>query len=202
MRLLLATQNRHKINEIRAILKDWHGQLISLVELAPQYKIEEIGATLEENAKLKAEIAMRKFNEISLGEDTGLEVDILFGRPGVYSARYAGDNATYEQNVVKLLTELKDIPIEKRTARFRCLCALAFPEKYNIPTQLFEGVCMGRIIFEPRGKGGFGYDPIFVPNGYTTTFAELTSEEKNRISHRALALIKVRAYLDNLFISK
>lgn len=202
MTLLLATQNIHKVQEMRAILSDWQWHLKALSELNPNYTVIEDGMTFEENARKKAEQVMQDFGYICLGEDTGLEVDILNGYPGVYSARYAGGKATYQQNVEKLLYELKDIPYQKRTARFRCVCALAFPVQFKIPIKVFEGVCEGRIIDKPKGRAGFGYDPIFIPHGYNQTFAELSSEEKNKISHRAKALQHVRQFLDKSVILK
>ncbi|MEO0084444.1 MAG: XTP/dITP diphosphatase [candidate division WOR-3 bacterium] len=200
MKLILASKNRHKILEIKSILKDFDWEIIALSDLAPDFTITEDGKTFEENAIKKAESVMSKFGLITLGEDTGLEVDILNGRPGIFSARYAGENASYEQNVKKLLAELRNIPIAKRTARFRCVCALAFPSEFNRKTELFQGICKGHIIDEVRGKAGFGYDPIFVPNGCDKTFAEMSAEEKNRISHRAKALEKVKKYLNQLKI--
>lgn len=196
MKIVLATKNPHKVSEIKAILKDKNWEIISLLDINPDFDIVEDGATLEENAQKKAELVMKKYELVALGEDTGLEVNALDGRPGVFSARYAGEKASYDKNVSKLLHELRGIPIEKRTARFRCVCAIAFPDKYNRKTELFEGVCEGLIINEPRGKKGFGYDPVFVPNGYDKTFAELYSEEKNQISHRAKVLEKVKEYLN------
>jgi len=145
---------------------------------------------------------MQKTKLISIGEDTGLEVDVLNGQPGIYSARFAGEKATYAQNVQKLLNLLKGIKDTKRTARFKCICALSFPEQYQIETQLFEGICSGRIIKELRGNSGFGYDPIFVPNGYNQTFAELSSEIKNQISHRAQAIKKVKSYLGHMHVNE
>ncbi|MEO0082769.1 MAG: XTP/dITP diphosphatase [candidate division WOR-3 bacterium] len=200
MKLILASKNRHKILEIKSILKDFNWEIIALSDLAPDFTITEDGKTFEENAIKKAESVMSKFGLITLGEDTGLEVDILNSRPGIFSARYAGENASYEQNVKKLLAELKNVPLEKRTARFICVCAVAFPRQFNRKTEVFQGICEGHIIDEVRGKTGFGYDPIFVPNGCDKTFAEMSAEEKNRISHRAKALEKVKKYLNQLKI--
>lgn len=193
--LIIATQNIHKVQEIRAILNNWNWEIRALSDINPNLIIIEDGVTYEENARKKAERVLREFDWITLGEDTGLEVDALDGRPGVYSARYAGDNASYQDNIQKLLSEMRNISLENRTARFRCVCALAFSLGYRRPTQIFEGICQGFIIDKPRGNGGFGYDPIFVPQGYDKTFAELASEEKNRISHRGKALQKVKSFL-------
>jgi XTP/dITP diphosphohydrolase len=200
--LLLATKNPHKVSEIKSIIRDKNIELISLLDINPDFEIVEDGQTFQENAKKKAELVMREYGFITLGEDTGLEVDFLEGRPGVFSARYAGEKASYEQNVKKLLNELQGIPNEKRTARFKCVCAIAFPKEYNRKTELFVGICEGHIINKPRGRSGFGYDPVFVPKGYDKTFAELSSEEKNKISHRAEALIKVKEYLEHIKINE
>ncbi len=196
MKIIIATRNEHKLEEIRTILGNIIWELTPLSELDPNLEVIEDGKTFEENARKKAESVMEKFGYITLGEDTGLEVDFLNGQPGIYSARFAGAKATYEQNRIKLLLALRNIPILKRTARFRCTCALAFPKSFNRETQIFDGVCDGQIIEAPRGKGGFGYDPVFMPKGYDNTFAELQPEEKNKISHRAQALIKVKGYLE------
>ncbi|MCX8015202.1 MAG: RdgB/HAM1 family non-canonical purine NTP pyrophosphatase [candidate division WOR-3 bacterium] len=198
MKLILATQNNDKIKEIQQILKDNNWDLIPLNKLDSNLQIIEDGLTLEENAKKKAEVVMKKFGLITLGEDTGLEVEALQGQPGVYSARFAGEKATYQQNVKKLLKLLEGI--KDRKARFRCICALAFPNKFNIPTKIFEGVCEGTITETPKGTAGFGYDPVFIPDGFDKTFAELSPEEKNKISHRAKALIKVKEFLNQMNI--
>lgn len=198
MKLILASKNRHKIFEIKSILKNLNWEIITLSDLDPNFVIIEDGKTLEENAIKKAESVMDKFGFITLGEDTGLEVDILNGRPGIFSARYAGENASYEQNVKKLLAELKNVPLEKRMARFRCVCAVALPKQFNRKTEVFQGICEGHIIDEVRGDAGFGYDPIFIPKGYNKTFAEISSEEKNRISHRGKALQKVKMFLKSI----
>jgi XTP/dITP diphosphohydrolase len=195
VKLILATKNRHKVSEIKSILKIKDLEIVTLMDINPDFEIIEDGQTFEDNAKKKAESVMHEFGFITLGEDTGLEVDALNGRPGVFSARYAGDKASYEQSVIKLLDELKGVPIEQRTARFRCVCAIAVPEK---KTEVVVGICKGQIICEPRGESGFGYDPVFVPDGYDKTFAELSSEEKNKISHRGRALAKVVKFLETI----
>jgi len=173
-----------------------------MTELKNNIEIIEDGLTFEENARKKAEIVYGQTGFICMGEDTGLEVDALNGQPGVYSARFAGEKATYEQNVQKLLKLLIDVKKPNRTARFRCVCALAFPKSYKQNTVSFEGVCDGQIIEEPRGKEGFGYDPVFVPDGFEQTFAELHAQVKNKISHRAKALEKVRKYLEQIRINE
>jgi XTP/dITP diphosphohydrolase len=198
VKLVLATQNHHKVEEIKAILAGFDWEIVSLSEMDSDFQVVEDGKTYEENARKKAEMTMRRFGFITLGEDTGLEVDFLKGQPGIYSARFAGEKATYEQNRIKLLTALKNVPIHKRTARFRCTCALACPEKFNRKTEIFEGVCEGYITEIESGSGSFGYDPIFKPKKYNKTFAELSSEEKNKMSHRSRALKKVKKYLEHL----
>lgn len=198
MKLIIATQNIHKLEEIRTILGNIIWELTPLSDLDPDFEVIEDGKTFEENARKKAVSVMEKFGYITLGEDTGLEVDFLNGQPGIYSARFAGEKATYEQNRIKLLHALKNIPIPKRTARFRCTCALAFPKSFNKIIEVFEDICEGHIAVNASGTGGFGYDPIFIPKGYNKTFAELQPEEKNKISHRAQALIKVKEYLEHI----
>jgi len=150
-------------------------------------EVDETGATFRENAVLKAEAASRHFGpdvEV-MADDSGLEVDALDGAPGVRSARFAGEKATDRENLELLLARLKGVPADKRTARFRCVIALA---RGGQLLKTFDGVCEGRIGEIPHGSGGFGYDPVFIPEGATRTFAELSSEEKHRISHRARAL--------------
>jgi XTP/dITP diphosphohydrolase len=182
MELLLATRNAHKTREFAQLL----GNEFKVVDLDsfPQFEaVEETGGTFAENAILKAITASGKIVDLVLADDSGLEVDALGGAPGIYSARYAGESATDEQNVTKLLRELE--LMSDRSARFRCVLALACGGKL---LGTFEGVAEGVIIDAPRGSAGFGYDPIFVPNGFEQTFAELRSEIKNQISHRAKAI--------------
>jgi len=202
VKLVLATNNPHKVSEIKAILADTNWQVIPLTDLHKDFNIIEDGLTFKANARKKAEVVMLKTGIISLGEDTGLEVDVLNGQPGVYSARFAGEKATYEQNVEKLLKLLIDVKKPNRIARFRCVCALTFPTSYNRTTEIFEGVCEGQIIEDARGHGGFGYDPVFVPDEYEQTFAELPEQVKNKISHRARALEKVRKFLRQIRINE
>lgn len=189
-RLVLATKNPGKIREIQAILKDTPVEVVSCAAFPGLPEITEDGETFEENAKKKAVPIAMATGEVALADDSGLEVDALGGAPGVRSARFAGpallrgpsrDRANFE----KLLSLLKDVPGPERTARFRCVVAVATP--YG-RVEVAEGVCNGRIAFTPRGSGGFGYDPVFVPDGYDKTFAELGPEVKNTISHRARAL--------------
>ena len=195
MKLLLATRNQDKVKEIKAILKDPAIEFITLAKVAPKLIIPEKDETLEANAHHKALMAMRTTGLPSLGEDTSLEVKALGGKPGVKSARYAGPGAIYENNLKKLLKEMESIPFNQRQAQFRTVFALAMPAR---KVYLFKGVCKGMITNESKGKSGFGYDPVFIPNGYRKTFGELSKKTKNRISHRAKALAKVKGFFKKL----
>jgi XTP/dITP diphosphohydrolase len=182
--LVIATNNIHKTEEVRAILKQLSITVKDLRDFPPYPEPAEDGVTLEENALIKARAAFRQTGLPAIADDTGLEVYYLLGAPGVFSARYAGENASYEANCAKLLRELTQVPERKRQARFRC--AIAYVDKTC--EQCFEGKVEGKILLLPRGTSGFGYDPIFQPEGYDRTFAELTAEEKNAISHRGRAI--------------
>ena len=182
MELLLATRNAHKTREFAQLLGD-EFKVVDLNSFPKIQAVEETGSTFSENAILKAICASETIVDLVLADDSGLEVDALGGAPGVYSARYAGENATDEQNVTKLLRELESM--SDRSARFRCVLVLARGGKV---LGTFEGVAEGVIIDAPRGSAGFGYDPIFVPTGFEQTFAELPGEMKNQISHRAKAI--------------
>ncbi len=193
MDLLLATRNPNKTREFRELL----GQPFNVIDLSsfPEIAIpEETGRTFEENAGLKAIAASKKLPNLVIADDSGLEVDALGGAPGVFSARYAGENAGDVSNVDKLLRELRkqNIATEKRSARFRCVIALAQNGKL---LGVFEGFVEGKIVDPPRGSGGFGYDPIFEPKGFDQTFAEMTAESKNQISHRGQAITALRKAL-------
>ena len=155
---------------------------------------EETGTTLKENATLKALYAAKESGLLALSDDTGLEVDFLHGGPGVHTARYAGDACDTKANNEKLLHALSGVPLEKRTARFRTVACLAWPDG---KTQLFEGICAGHIALNYHGTNGFGYDPIFVVDELGKCFAELTADEKNAVSHRGRAFRKVSAFLQN-----
>jgi XTP/dITP diphosphohydrolase len=194
-RLLIATGNTHKTRELAEILGR-EFEVCDLSSVPDARKVEETGTTFEENAVLKALDASQDRPLLVAADDSGLEVDALDGAPGIYSARYAGQDAADKQNVDKLLSELalKNVPPPKRTARFRCVIALARAGKL---LNTFEGVVEGSIIDLPRGEHGFGYDPIFVPKGFDRTFAELPSETKNKISHRAQAARKLAHHLSN-----
>ena len=219
--LLIATRNAHKVGEIRAILgAQWQFRTLNDFPGAP--KVVENAPTFEGNAEKKAvelsEWISRQPSTVNrhlfvLADDSGLEVDALDGAPGVHSARFAAldtgkpGNSPDADNNAKLLRLLKQVPPEKRTARFRCAIALApvregriessspvcYADEFEAPT--FSGACPGKIIPEPRGQNGFGYDPLFVPDGYAQTFAELGDEVKNKISHRAKALEQLKQWL-------
>ena len=190
-KLIIASRNRGKIMEIRALLSDLPLAIRSLHDFTGMPGVEEDGATLEENALKKAREIFRAANVPCLADDTGLEVFSLDLRPGVFSARYAGEEATYEDNNRKLLGELLGTAGSLRDARFRCVAAFVDGRT----EKLAEGICNGRIGEEIRGMGGFGYDPLFIPEGYSETFAELSLEVKNAISHRAKAFREMKTFL-------
>jgi XTP/dITP diphosphohydrolase len=224
--LILATRNEHKVAEIRAILGNGYNYR-SLADFPDAPEVVEDANTFAGNATRKA-VALARWlsakegapvgqshNRLVLADDSGLEVDALNGEPGVHSARFAAldmgrpGNSTDAENRLKLLHLLRDIPLEKRTARFHCVLALTpivdlpwpnaspvcYGDELEMATQLYEGCCEGRIIFEPHGTGGFGYDPLFVPEGYSETFGELPQGAKNKLSHRARALSKLSKHL-------
>ena len=187
MTILVATHNAGKIREIRELLDGLGTQLVGLESFAGLPVVAEDGDTFEANAIKKAVTMARATGLRALADDSGLEVDALDGDPGVHSARYAGEECDTAANNHKLLSELGDG--DDRRARFRCVLALADPDG---GCRTVSGTCEGRIIRAPRGTGGFGYDPLFVPDGYERTFAEMPAAEKNRISHRARALQRAR----------
>ena len=195
--ITIATKNKGKAIEFKAFFKPFQVEAHSLLELAqiPE-DIEEIGTTFEENAELKAKGIAEQIAGPVLADDSGLVIDGLDGRPGVYSARFAGERATDEENIQKVLQEMNEIKEDERTARFVSVLALYIPGK---GTFFSKGYCEGKISFQKRGINGFGYDPIFVPNGYTETLAELSATEKNRISHRSKAMKEMESILQELF---
>jgi XTP/dITP diphosphohydrolase len=195
--LLIATHNAGKIRELTSLLSNLPLRLRRLSEFPQIGEVEETGRTFAENAELKARLYSRQTNLWTLADDSGLEVDALGGAPGVLSARYAGADATDEERNARLLAELSLTGDEQRSARFTC--AIALYETDAETAEVFSGVCEGRISRRPRGRGGFGYDPLFIPAGYEQTFGELPDELKQQISHRARALAKVRAYLNERF---
>ena len=186
--IIFATNNEHKVIEVRAILQEKF-RILSLKEAGIEIDIPEPYNTLEENACEKARVIHQLTRKICFGEDTGLEVEVLNGEPGVKSARYAGEGRSFEKNIDKLLAKLKNK--ENRKAQFRTVVCLIENGKQKI----FEGICKGTIIANRRGDSGFGYDPVFIPGGSTKTFAEMAMEEKNRFSHRKKAIEKLTSYL-------
>ncbi len=196
MKLVLATRNQGKVREISEILRDQNGiELLSLCNYPDAPDVVEDGKTYEENAIKKAASLAEHTGHLTIGDDSGLAVDALDGAPGVHSARYAGENASDQDRIAKLLNALQDIPDDRRSGRFICAVAIAEP---LAQVQVVRGVCEGRITHTPRGASGFGYDPVFVPTGYNKTFAELGDTVKNQISHRAKALDKARKLLSEM----
>jgi len=191
--LLLGTRNPGKLREITSILKGSGWSFSSLQEFDHVGSAEENGVTYSENAIAKAQFYAAATGLVALADDSGLEVAALSGAPGVYSARYAGENASDADRRQLLLSELSKTSNTDRRARFVCVVAIADPSGSVL--NLSEGICRGTITFASRGDGGFGYDPIFIPDGYTQTFAELPETLKNRISHRALALAQTKEFL-------
>lgn len=193
MKLVIATKNQHKLKEIQQILKDLpEYELISLSDYPNAPDVIEDQDSFVGNAGKKALELARYTGELTMADDSGLEVDALNGEPGVYSARYAGAGATYKQLCEKLLKNMENIPAPERTAQFKSVIAVASPEKVLFTV---EGICPGKIIHEMRGEHGFGYDPVFLYEPANKTFAELSAEEKNEISHRARALKKLAEML-------
>lgn len=187
--LIFASNNHHKINEVSAILKTFGFNVIGLSDAGIYEDIPETAETIEGNASLKANYIFNKYNKDCFADDTGLEVESLNNAPGVYSARYAGEQKSADDNMNKLLYELEGK--SNRKARFKTIIALIYQGKEYI----FEGVINGIISMDKRGNNGFGYDPIFIPDGYDKTFAEMSAEEKNKISHRAIAVQKLADFL-------
>lgn len=185
-KVILASRNKGKLEEIKAILEKFGMETISRDDAGiPTFEVEETGSTFEENSLLKAQAIMDVAHVITIADDSGLEVDALSGAPGIYSARYAGENCTFEDNNRKLLRELAGVPEEQRGAAFVSVITMLFPNGEKL---VARGECRGKILTELRGEEGFGYDPLFMPEGENRSFAEMTSEEKNRISHRAKSL--------------
>jgi len=191
MKLVFATNNLNKLKEVQEILSD-SIEILSLKDIGCFEDVEETEATLEGNAKLKANHITEKYGYDCFADDTGLEVDVLNGEPGVYSARYGGEHGNSEKNMSKLLNELDDKT--DRKAQFRTAIVLNLDHQQYV----FEGICKGEILREKSGNGGFGYDPIFKPSGFSTSFAEMNSEEKNKISHRGIAIQKLVQFLNSL----
>lgn len=195
MKFIIATNNQKKLKELERILNPLGINAVSARDEGVSLDdVEETGTTFAENAFLKAEAAFKKTGLPSVADDSGLCVDALDGRPGIYSARYAGENATDADKNNKLLSELKDVPEKDRTANFTCAICCILPNGEKIEV---DGVCEGSIAFEPHGNGGFGYDPIFKYGD--KSYAELSSAEKDAVSHRGQALRKLKAELEKYF---
>lgn len=191
-RIIFATGNEGKMREIRMILGDLPVEVLSMKEAGISAEVEENGKTFAENAVIKARAVQALTNDIVLADDSGLEIDFLDGQPGVYSARYMGEDTSYEIKNRHLLELLKDVPQEKRTARFVCVVAAALPDGRVLTA---NGVMEGRIAWEAAGENGFGYDPIFYLPQFGCTSAEILPEQKNEISHRGQALRAIRQQL-------
>lgn len=189
MKIILATRNIHKAREFQMLFNDAALKFLSLSDFSDIPVLKEDRKTFKGNALKKARAAAGYTKEIAIADDSGLLVDVLDGMPGVYSARYAGENATDDENNKKLLKEMEGIAFEKRGARYKSVVAVVFPsgEEY-----IAEGECTGMITFEPKGEYGFGYDPVFYVPELNKTMAELTPEEKNRVSHRAKAVCNIK----------
>lgn len=195
MKFIMASNNSHKIVELSRILKPLGIDVISAKEADIVLDdVEETGSTFAENAYIKAEAAFKKTGMAAVADDSGLSVDALDGRPGIYSARYAGENATDEDKINKLLDEMKNVPDDKRTAHFISSICCIMPDGSKI---VAEGICNGKIAKSPQGNGGFGYDPIFMYGN--KSYAELSAEEKDAVSHRGQALRKFKTELEKYF---
>jgi len=198
-KLLLATNNQAKVREYRSLLHSLPYELVTLAEQGITTVVSEVGETMEENARLKATLLADKSRLLALADDSGLAVDALGGEPGLLSARYAGENASDKDRVSYLLSRLKGVPWQKRSACFRCVIAIATPDG---EVEFCSGECRGMITLDPRGEQGFGYDPIFYLPELDKTMAELPLEMKNQISHRGQAARKVYQVLERLAPSK
>ncbi|RDU36276.1 non-canonical purine NTP pyrophosphatase [Neobacillus piezotolerans] len=192
--VIIATKNPGKAKEFEAIFAERGIQVLTLLDFPDAPDVEETGTTFAENAILKAETISQKLKKAVIGDDSGLIIDALDGRPGIFSARYAGEQKNDDANIDKVLSELKGVPEDKRTARFFCALAMAVPGKETITV---EGTCEGRILEERRGTNGFGYDPVFYVQGLGCSMAELSKDEKNAISHRANALKALERVLNS-----
>jgi XTP/dITP diphosphohydrolase len=186
--ICLATNNKHKVEELKQLLGN-EFIIKTLDEIGCHDEIAETGETFEANSKIKADYIFNKFNLNVIADDSGLEVESLNNQPGVYSARYAGEPVNHQKNIEKLLSELTNNA--HRNAKFRTVITLIF----NGETHFFEGQVKGEITYEQRGTGGFGYDSVFIPKGYNTTFAEMSSDLKNTMSHRANAVILMKEFI-------
>lgn len=203
MTIVLATTNPGKLAELRVLLAGLPVEVLAVTDVLPAYAAPaETGVSFEANALIKAKAAAAATLLVAIADDSGLEVDAIGGRPGVRSARFARDGATNAENNVALLSALEDVPDAKRTARFRCAIAMCDPFfDLDRPTTS-EGRCEGRVLREARGSGGFGYDPLFVPNGNEQTFAELSEAQKNEISHRGQAVRALVPHVEKLVTAR
>jgi XTP/dITP diphosphohydrolase len=190
-RVAIASKNVHKLRELARICSDWPVEWVTVENTDPSSfpDVEETGETYLENALLKARVVATALGVAAVADDSGIEVDALGGKPGVRSARFAGSDATDEQNLVALMRAVAGVPTGGRGARYRCIAAIAWPDGRHLHA---EGVCEGTLVGKRRGAGGFGYDPIFVPVGWDQTMAELTADQKDRISHRGRAFRGLR----------
>ncbi|QSX05072.1 RdgB/HAM1 family non-canonical purine NTP pyrophosphatase [Sedimentibacter sp. zth1] len=195
-KIILSSGNEHKVKEIKKILEEFNIEIITKNEIGlKDFDVVEDADTLEGNAFKKAEELSKLVDGIVLADDTGLFVDALDGEPGVFSARYAGEGSNDEKNRLLLLEKLKNVPMEKRTAYFKTVIALVLEDGSKYKT---EGICNGRIAFEPNGNNGFGYDTLFIVEGLDKSFGEMTDKEKNSLSHRANALKNLKHILGEL----
>jgi XTP/dITP diphosphohydrolase len=195
--LVLATRNTHKVQELRTLFSDMNINVFALNDIADNVQLREDGKTFEENALQKARIVYQSTKMITLADDSGLEVFYLNRRPGVFSARYAGEPSNDDANNRKLLFEMRGVPRRRRRAQFRSILALVCDQGETLTI----GICSGIIAEEPHGTNGFGYDPIFIPDGFSKTYAQLTADQKNLISHRAQSLKKMKEILKVKFPS-
>ena len=193
MQILIGTKNAGKIKELKSLLAELPVKLRDLNEFKHIIEPEETGATFMENAALKAVYYAQKTKLAALADDSGLEVEALNGAPGVYSARYAGEQASDAEKISKLLEEIKDSGSENRAARF--VCAIVLTDETGDIIFQTEGICQGKIALAANGQNGFGYDPVFIPDGFDQTFGELSGEIKSRLSHRAQAIEKIIGFL-------
>lgn len=193
--VIIATNNAGKGKDFETLFKPIGVNVLTLNDIEEDIDVEETGTTFEANAILKAETVSKLLGKIVIADDSGLEIDALDGAPGVYSARYAGLNSTDDENIDKALQALQSVPDDKRTARFRCVLAVAGP---TIKTETYSGSCEGVILHERQGTNGFGYDPIFYVQEKKQTMAELSPKEKSEISHRGAALSKLKIKLPQL----
>lgn len=195
-KIIVATGNQGKMKEIERIFTSDKYELLSLKEIGFTKKVAEDQDNFEGNALKKAITVMQSIHEITLADDSGLEVDKLNGEPGISSARFAGEGARDIDNNNKLLGLMKNVPLGERGAQFRCVMVLVFPNGNKLTS---EGICRGTISYEAYGDSGFGYDPIFIPEGYNKTFAQIGNGDKNKISHRAIALNNMKELIKNIF---